>query len=115
MAATSFAPLLATGVEAGASDWHIRQDSTVILRVDGRLIEVEGFVTTKDFLEQAVSEITTDKDMRNYEEHGDADFAHQEEDVGRFRVNLHRQRGLMSLTLRHIKAKVPDFAKLGLP
>lgn len=115
MSVTSFAQLLATGVEAGASDWHIREGSTVILRVDGHLTEIEGFVTDGEFLNHAVREIASDRDMTNYDEHGDADFAHSEDGVGRFRVNLHRQRGLMSLTLRHIKAKVPDFSKLGLP
>jgi twitching motility protein PilT len=57
----------------------------------------------------------SERELAKYEEHGDSDFAHAEDDVGRFRVNLHRQRGLMSFTFRHIKSKVPDFASLGLP
>jgi len=115
MAQTKFHDLLAAGVEAGASDWHIREDSTVVLRVDGELREIEGFIPDKEFLTAAVEEIATEKDLQTYDEHGDADFAHSEDDVGRFRVNLHRQRNLMALTLRHIKSKVPDLAKLGLP
>lgn len=115
MAATEFHDLLELGVKEGASDWHIRQGATVFLRVSGRLREVEGFVPSGEFLDKAVREICGQKQLDEYEEHGDSDFAHQEDDVGRFRVNLHRQRGLISLTFRHVKPKVPEFAELGLP
>jgi len=115
MAATGFHDILQLGVEAGASDWHIRENSPAVLRVDGGLREVDGWVPDHAFLDKAVREICTERDMATYDEHGDSDFAHSEEDVGRFRVNLHRQRGLMSLTFRHIKSKVPNVDDLGLP
>ena len=115
MAVSNFRALLETGVQAGASDWHIREGSTAILRVSGHLNEIEGFVTTREFLDDAVKQICSAKDLANYDEHGDADFAHAEDGVGRFRVNLHRQRGLMSFTFRHIKAKLPPFENLCLP
>ena len=115
MSTTSLRPILEAGVEANASDWHIRQGSSVVLRVDGELVEMSGFVPDREFLEKALTEMCTQKDLSKFDEHGDSDFAHAEEGIGRFRVNLHRQRGLISLTFRHIKAKVPDFANLGLP
>ena len=115
MAISKFHAILETGVQAGASDWHIREDSTVVLRVDGSLHEISDFVPTREFLEEAVREICTEKDFEKFDETGDADFAHQEDDVGRFRVNLHKQRNLWSLTLRHIKARVPNIENLGLP
>ena len=115
MAMSCLHDVLEMGVEAGASDWHVRQDSTVVLRVDGQLTEIEGFIPDQTFMDQLIQQICTEKDLKAFDEHGDADFAHQEDDVGRFRVNLHRQRGLISLTYRHIKAKVPDVAQLGLP
>ncbi len=107
--------ILETGVQAGASDWHIREGSPVALRVDAQLVEISDFMVETDFLHSAVKEMTHEKDRKKYEEAGDADFAHYEDEIGRFRVNLHRQRGLMALTLRHIKDKVPDLEKLGLP
>ena len=115
MAVSDFRTVLETGVDAGASDWHIREGSTVIVRVDGQLTEIEGFVVTGEFLEKAVRQICSERDWSRYEEHGDADFAHAEDGIGRFRVNLHRQRNLMSLTLRHIKAKLPSVSDLNLP
>lgn len=107
--------VLVTGVQEGASDWHIREGSTIVLRIDGTLLEIEGFVPDKEFLTSAMREITTDKMLVKYEETGDADFAFEEEGAGRFRANLHRQRGLMSMTLRHVKSTVPPLESLGLP
>ena len=107
--------ILVTGVQEGASDWHIRENSTVVLRVDGSLLEIEGFVPDKEFLMSAVRELTTEKMIEKYEETGDADFAFEEDGAGRFRANLHRQRGLVSMTLRHVKSTVPPLESLGLP
>jgi twitching motility protein PilT len=115
MGVSKFRAILETGVQAGASDWHIREDSTVALRVNGSLHEISDFTPDKEFLYDAVAQICTQKNLAEYEETGDSDFAHHEEEVGRFRVNLHRQRGLMSLTLRHVKDKAPAAGALGLP
>lgn len=115
MGVSKFRTILQTGIQAGASDWHIREGSTVVLRVDAQLVEISDFTATKEFLAEAVEEITTPRLRDKYDETGDADFAWLEDDVGRFRVNLHRQRNLISLTLRHIKDKVPALDDLGLP
>jgi len=114
MVRSSLHDVLATGVAEGASDWHIRQDANVVLRVDGSLIEVD-FVTSRDFLEHAVSEIVDASDMTDFRKTGDADFAFEEDGVGRFRANLHKQRGKIGLSLRYVKGKVPTIDELNLP
>ncbi len=115
MAVSKFRSILETGVKARASDWHIREGATVCLRVDAQLVEITDFITTKEFLKEAVKDICGKKHLDDFEQNGDSDFAHFEDGVGRFRVNLHRQRGLMCLTLRHVKDKIPDVDALGLP
>ncbi len=106
--------VLSTGVEEGASDWHIRENRPVGLRIDQQLVELD-FVTDSEFVEQAVRQIMSPRLLQVYEETGDADFAFIEEGVGRFRANLHRQKGLMALTLRYVKGTVPPIEELGLP
>ena len=106
--------VLTTGVTEGASDWHIRENSNVGLRIDGKLVEVD-FLTTQEFLEDATKEIASTVHLETFERTGDADFAFEEEGVGRFRANLHRQRGKMALTLRFVKGETPDIKALGLP
>ena len=115
MGVSKLRAILETGVQAGASDWHIREGATVALRVDSKLVEISDFTCTPEFMEEAVQDITTEIGRKKYEDTGDSDFAHLEDGIGRFRVNLHRQRGLKALTLRHIKDQVPDLEKLGLP
>lgn len=106
--------ILATGVAEEASDWHIREGSTVVVRIHGKLVEMD-FSTDRDYLHEAVKQITTPRLLKEYEDTGDADFAFEEENVGRFRVNLHKQRGKMALTFRHVRDETPDIVALGLP
>jgi twitching motility protein PilT len=92
----------------------MREGSTVGLRVDGSLREVE-FVTSSEFIREGLQQTMPERLWPVYQETGDADYGFEEESVGRFRVNLHRQRGLMSLALRHVKERVPSVGELGLP
>jgi twitching motility protein PilT len=112
---TKLRAILETGVQARASDWHIRENHTVVLRVDAQLVEVADFVPDRKFLQEVMAEICDERAMKAFNETGDADLAHQEEGVGRFRVNVHKQRNLISLSMRHVKDQVPDVHALGLP
>jgi twitching motility protein PilT len=112
---TKLRAILETGVQARASDWHIRENHTVVLRVDAQLVEVADFVPDRKFLHEVMAEICDERAMKAFNETGDADLAHQEEGVGRFRVNVHKQRNLISLSMRHVKDQVPDVHALGLP
>jgi len=109
-----FKDILVSGVAAGASDWHLKENGPVCLRISGEIIP-HDFITTKDYLGEVISRICTVQTIGKFEEIGDADFAFEEEGAGRFRVNLHRQRGAISLTLRHVKDQVPDLKTLALP
>ncbi len=114
MQVTPLHEILKKGVEAGASDWHIREDANVALRINGEMV-TQIMATDRVFLDEVMAAIATEKDMRKYEETGDADFAIDEEGVGRFRVNVHRQRSRTAMTLRHVKAEVPNIRDLRLP
>ena len=109
-----FKDILASGVAAGASDWHLKENGPVCLRINGDIIP-HDFITSKEYLGEVISRIATIQTIGVYEEIGDADFAFEEPSAGRFRVNLHRQRGAISLTLRHVKDTVPDLKVLRLP
>ena len=45
----------------------------------------------------------------------DSIFAIGRKDIGRFRVNVFRQRGEVGMVIRHIRTEIPDFETLGLP
>ncbi|NLF93666.1 MAG: PilT/PilU family type 4a pilus ATPase [Oligosphaeraceae bacterium] len=106
--------LLSTAVENNASDLHIREGKTVQLRIDSNLIEVD-FTADTAFIDACLEQIVPPGQIDKFLKTGDLDFAWEEEEVGRFRVNLHKQRGLRGLTLRYVKSKAPTVEEVNLP
>lgn len=106
--------LLNTAVENNASDLHIRKDKNAVLRIDGKLVEVE-FMVDEEFMDKCLEQIVPPGQISRYEETGDLDFAWEEIGVGRFRVNLHRQRGKRALSMRYVKGTAPTLDQVNLP
>ncbi len=114
MAYTVLHDILIAGVDEGASDWHIREGRPVGLRIGGSLGELD-FMADSKFMDQVMEQIVPSVQQEQFQKIGDTDFAFEEEGVGRFRANLHRERGRRSMTLRYVKSKVPDREELHLP
>ena len=115
MARSVMHEILELGVNSRASDWHIKEGSPVTIRIDSRLVSTD-MIATDDFIDKVSAlMLSTDELRRRFNETGDADFSFVEDDVGRFRVNIHRQRGLVSLSMRHVKSKILSLDELGVP
>lgn len=114
MAITVLHDVLWTGVQEGASDWHLCEGRNAVLRISGQLVEL-AFSIDGGVFDQFIEETMSRRLKTIFEETGDADFAFEEDGTGRFRANLHRQRGLRGLTLRHVKSVIPSSSTLGLP
>lgn len=106
--------ILIHGIEEKASDWHIREGAAIGIRTKG-VIESIGILADSTLMDEVMETMVTDSARKKLEETGDADFAFVEDGVGRFRANLHLQRGMRALTLRHVQETVPSIDKLGLP
>jgi twitching motility protein PilT len=109
--------LLATTIELGGSDLHLKVDSPPQVRVDGDLTPLDLPPVTDEYTE-AVLELITERTPRRYEffmDTGDLDTAYSAPGVGRFRVNGFRQRGSISFAFRYVPAQVPTLDGLGLP
>ena len=107
--------VLDKGVEAGASDVHIKEDYSVHYRINGEMISSD-FFAEKELLERFIHQVAHDEaQMANFIKIGDLDISHVEDEVGRFRVNIHKQRGVIAITMRHVKSEILDFNELGLP
>ena len=107
--------LLRATVERGASDLHVKVGATPFIRIDGLLepIEIEP-VSAEDTERIAFSIMPKDR-ADEFLSTSEADFAHGVSGVGRFRVNVFRQRGSIALVFRRVLAGTPDFETLGLP
>ncbi|MCQ2396604.1 MAG: PilT/PilU family type 4a pilus ATPase [Lentisphaeria bacterium] len=106
--------LLKYAVDERASDLHIRENKNVQLRIDSNLVQLDFEVDTKLF-DQFCQDIVPKGKYDEFTEKGDLDFAWQEPDAGRFRVNLHLQRGNRGITMRYVKSKAPTVKEAGLP
>jgi len=102
--------------EKGASDVHITVGIPPVMRVNGQLISMEkyGKLLPPDTKEIADS-IMNDKQKNIFEEHGQLDMSFSIPGIGRFRVNLFKQRGSVAIALRIVATKVPDAESLGIP
>lgn len=102
-------------VKADGSDLHMKVGLAPRIRIDGSLKNLNAAVLTEKTMENLVFEILTKKQKEYFLENGSFDFAHSVSQTDRFRVNVFRQRGTVSLVARHITSNIPPFEKLNLP
>jgi twitching motility protein PilT len=102
-------------VSRTASDLHIKAGSPPVVRVDGDLHLLDEPVLTPEDTKDAAASIMTDKQIRRFSEHNEIDFAYSAPTIGRFRVNIYRQRGSISVAMRQVATQIPSFEELHLP
>jgi twitching motility protein PilT len=100
---------------ARGSDLHVKVGSTPRMRVDGRLVELEGPVITSEMAENLLTEVIRPDLYDEFQRRNEADFAYSLAGVGRFRVNAFRQRGSVGLVLRRVQEGALSIESLGLP
>jgi len=111
-----FRQILELVVEKGATDLHVKVPSPPVLRIDSALVPQEECppFTAKD-IEGIFEEITTEEQREAFSREQELDFAYSVPGLARFRVNVLRQRGTMSLAFRRVPSSVPSVDELGLP
>ena len=108
--------LLARVVDLDGSDLHITAGIQPMVRLRGELAPLTGWPTMSAGDVEAIARgILTAPQWTAFEEDQELDFAHGVAGVGRFRVNLYRQRGSVGAAFRVIPRKVLDLDSLGLP
>ena len=106
--------LLDYAITNDASDIHIKENTPVSLRIDGEMTATD-FVPDYEMVMRFLTETASEVQIERLNKTGDLDVSHLEDEVGRFRVNFHRQRNSISVALRHVKNKVMTFEELDLP
>ena len=116
-ASTSFLhQLLGKAVAAEASDVHLKVGQPPGVRVAGEIVYFKvdrlGPADTEAVARLIIGDDLSPTEFAALHEH---DTAYMVEGVGRFRVNVYKQRGNFSIVLRSIPLVVPRFEQLGLP
>jgi twitching motility protein PilT len=102
-------------VEVGASDLHIKAGAPPFFRVDGDLRPGEFPTLTPGDTESIAASLMPEPKAESFAESAEADFGYTLTGVGRFRINVFRQRGLVGLAVRRVRSEVPSFDELRLP
>ncbi len=102
-------------IKTGASDLHLKVGQPAKLRIQGELKNTTGEALSEKHLEELTFEILTDEQKRIFLTHGTLDFAYGVTEEERFRINLFRQRGLISIAARRVNSDIPTIEQLNLP
>jgi twitching motility protein PilT len=108
--------LLEEMVSRNASDLHIVAGERPKLRVDGDITNssVEHSLAPKDTLQLAYS-VLTEEQKKRFELEDELDFSFGIQNLARFRGNVFKQRGCVSMVVRQIPFAIKTFDQLGLP
>jgi twitching motility protein PilT len=109
------AELLRYTVEMGASDLHLKAGNVPFIRVDGELRPSAFPALSPADTEAAGQALMPEHKSREFYATSEADFGYTLGGVGRFRVNVFRQRGNVGLAIRRVRSEIPTFEELRLP
>lgn len=115
IASANIDDLLAITVERKASDLHLTAGIPPLIRVDGALHTLDFTPLTPHDTQRLVYDILTEEQITTFERQKELDLSYGVRSLGRFRINIYRQRGSIAAALRVIPDKIPSFEELMLP
>ncbi len=107
--------ILTRAVDARASDIHITVASPIMIRVNGKLIQLTQHKLMPDDTRAIIQDMMTVDQIARFEDSGELDFSYSNPGLGRFRVNVFKQRGTYSMAVRVVTLDVPSMESLTLP
>jgi len=103
-------------VEKEASDMFISADTHPRARINGAVQAISSDLVSKETMINIADHLMATEDHRKrFAANFDIDFIYQEPDVGRFRINVCKERGYPSVVARHVHTNVRTFEELNLP
>ncbi len=102
-------------VQRSGSDLHLKVGRTPTIRVAGSLVQLQQAALKPEDLKALAEQIMTPKQVREFAEHKESDFAIGVPGVGRFRTNVYQQRGTLAFVFRSIPYEIKTVKDLNLP
>jgi twitching motility protein PilT len=102
-------------VSRGGSDLLLVPHAPASMRMEGSLVAIGDSPLSGDEIEAAVLPALVPHAREEYQQNQIADSSYRVEGLGRFRINLHRERGRAAATVRALPSKVPALEELRLP
>src|SRR5687767_3466360 len=111
----NFKAILQEMIKQNASDLHLKVGRPPTLRVNGDLTPSQFPAMKPEDLKSLAEQLMTPKQVKEFTENKEADFAIGVPGIGRFRVNVYQQRGTIAYALRSIPYQTKTVEELNLP
>jgi twitching motility protein PilT len=111
----SFKTVLQELIRRNGSDLHLKVGRPPTIRVDGELEPLEHQPLRPEDLKALAEQLMTPRQVKQFAEEKECDFAIGVPGIGRFRVNVYQQRGSLCYAMRAIPYQARTIAELNLP
>ncbi len=115
MAAPDITPILKFMIEKGGSDLFFSTGTPININIEGKAMPVNNQRMVPGTVKEIAYALMKPEQIKEFEETLEMNFAMGISGVGRFRVNVFKQRSEVSMVIRHIKTTIPTMKLLGLP
>lgn len=107
--------ILQQAVQSGTSDIFIVAGTPVTLKINGEMKQLDDQRLTPAMTEElieAIFQLSQHRSRQRLDQTGEDDFSFSLSQMGRFRVNVYRQRGSLAAVLRVVRFTLPDAREL---
>ncbi len=98
-----------------ASDCFFSVGAPPSMKIEGNMIHLGDTPLSSHQVHEMAYALMSEKQQREYEATLEMNFAIQPAGVGRFRINIYRQRGEVAIAVRYIRDEIPSLESLNLP
>lgn len=102
-------------VHKDGSDLYLTADAPPAAKFEGSLKPLENIKLTRERIKEIAYSLMDEEQQKAFEQVPEMNLALSELGIGRFRVNIFKQRNSLALVIRNIKVDIPNADKLGLP
>src|SRR5690606_38620291 len=108
-----FKDLLRIMIEKDGSDLFLTTGAPPSMKAFGKLTPMGSQVLPEDAVKKIAYQIMSPEQIKDFEKSPEMNLAISDPDIGRFRVNIFKQRGQIALVARNIKTEIPSADSLG--
>src|SRR4029077_5316238 len=101
-------------IQSNASDLHLKVGRPPTLRIDGHMMSMELPALKQEDLRSLAEQIMAPKNIKEFSEQKESDFALGVPGIGRFRVNAYQQRGTIAYAFRIVPFQAHTVSELNL-
>lgn len=112
---TFLLPVLKLMAEKQASDLFISAGTPICIKILGTIMPVNTEVLDPMMTRKIADELMSEKEKQDFDKNWEMNLSLPVANVGRFRVNIFRQRGNVALVIRYLRSQTPGIEALKLP